>query len=163
VPAYAARLGVEREVWPYMAAAALLAVAGVTAAAMLQKRDHPVLMGLFMAVFLLTLSSGATRQASLYLQGTLHRYSLYMKHEAPPASRIVSYRLSKPSLVFYSGRFVERVWGEEELGAYLRKTRPRGGGCPIVAVTKAEDIKTLQDFGFRLVDTDGTYGLLKIP
>jgi 4-amino-4-deoxy-L-arabinose transferase-like glycosyltransferase len=158
---YLPNLGLEQAVWPYFAALALFAMAASMATALSRKKDRHLVSALSMAAFLFILSVGAVPAASRLLQGTLQKYSLYIKNETPREARIISYRLSKPSLVFYSGRFVERFWSMEELRPVLDKKRIPGRQPPLIVVTKAKEVKTLKDAGFLLVDTDGTYVLLK--
>lgn len=149
---YLLTLGLSGINWIFVIAAILFVTAILNIiAVMTGKLVHAYIAGLAL-ISLTVLSINAFPLASQQLQATLHKYSLYAKNHLPEGRRVIAYGLNNPSLVFYSDRRVLYMRNKDELG--------KTDNAPL-AITKAEDIETIENAGFKLVETDGKYALLE--
>lgn len=149
---YLLTLGISDINWILAIAAILFITAILNVAAVLTgRRVHTYISGLAV-LSLIILSVSAFPLASRQLQATLHKYSLYAGAQLPEGEGIIAYGINNPSIVFYSGRKVVHLRNKDE----LRTT----DNAPFV-ITKAEDIKTIESAGFKLLETDGKYAILE--
>lgn len=107
---------------------------------------------LFTALFILALTIIALPLANNFLQGTLHKYSLYAKQIVPENHRVYVYRLNKPSIVFYSDRKVERLKGKEDLDN-LKKGE--------IVILKTKDLEALSNLDIEILDKRKDYAIIK--
>jgi 4-amino-4-deoxy-L-arabinose transferase-like glycosyltransferase len=151
---YLLKAGIADTNWTIVAAVILFAIAALSFYAFVKKPLQPYVEGLMLA-FLLLLSVTALPLAGNFLQGSLHRFSIYARENLGVNERIIAYKANNPSIVFYSGHRVINVGGQEELAALLRE----GKGKIVIAKTK--DPGDLEKLGLALVDKGGGYALLE--
>jgi 4-amino-4-deoxy-L-arabinose transferase-like glycosyltransferase len=151
---YLLKAGITDTDWTIGAAVILCTVAALSFYAFLKKPLHLYVEGL-MLVFLLLLSVTALPLVNNYLQGSLHRFSIYARENLGSNERIIAYRANNPSIVFYSGHSVINAGGPEKLAALLKE----GKGKMVIAKTK--DPGDLERQGLALVDKGGGYALLE--
>lgn len=156
-PAYILKLGSFETGWTPAAAVVLFAIAGVMFHALFAGKGHYGIMSLLMFAFLCLMSIKAMPLVNQYMQGTLHRYSLYAKEKLRPDEKIVTYGINYPSILFYSGRRLDRVGNEAELMPILGQNRR------LLAICKSKETGNLNRLGFDLIESDGKYALLERP
>jgi 4-amino-4-deoxy-L-arabinose transferase-like glycosyltransferase len=151
---YLLKAGVTDTNWTIGAAVILFAVAALSFYALLKKPLHLYIEGLMLALLLL-LSVTALPLASGYLQGSLHRFSMYARENLGGNERIIAYRANNPSIVFYSGHRVINVGRPEEIATLLREGKAK------MVIAKTKDPGELEKLGLVLVDKGGGYALLE--
>lgn len=113
-------------------------------------------MSALMLLLLLGLSVTALPLASDYLQGALHRYSLYAKMKLHEDQRIIVYGINNPSIVFYSGHKIMHTGSRDDVKAALMHD-----GKPFIAITKIRKVDDLRELGFTVIESDKKYALLE--
>jgi 4-amino-4-deoxy-L-arabinose transferase-like glycosyltransferase len=119
-----------------------------------KKQSHIILSGL-MIIFLSILVMRAVPIASHYLQGSLHKYSLYAKEKRDADSRLIVYDLNNPSIIFYSDRKAIIARNQDELTASLNNS------LPALVITKTKNAELVKNLGFTLLEKDDNYALLE--
>ena len=152
---YLVKFGVQDARWTVVLGVIMLAAAALRFHAAIRKKLFCGLLSALTAAFLLLLSFEAFPAASSYLQGTLHRYSLYAGERLKDSERVITYGINNPSIAFYSGRNVVGVGSKGELAAIL-KSEPHA-----FVIAKAEDIENIKDTGLTVVEQDDKYALLE--
>ncbi len=155
LPPYLAQKGITATGWMPIAAAIALAMTALCCYSFIKMRPLYGAMFSVMFLFLMTLVVTALPMASDYLQGTLHKYSLYGKERAGRDERIITYGLNKPSIVFYSGHKVAASGGIDT----LQKLIVEGKGRIVIAKTK--DVEQLKQLGLVVRDADKGYAILE--
>jgi hypothetical protein len=108
-----------------------------------------------MAVFLAVLLMRALPLASDYLQGTLHKYSLYAKDKLREDEGVIVFGMNNPSIAFYSERRILNANSKEDLMLLKNK------GTHAVAISKAKDAELLRDSGYTLIESDTRYAIFE--
>ncbi len=153
---YLPKIGVVHAAWPLLAAFTVLLSGSLCLySAFSKRRDlYRIIAGL-MTVFFAALLIGALPLASDYLQGALHKYSIYTKDSLRPDERVIVFGINNPSIAFYSERKIVSANNKEELD-YLAKK-----GAHAVAISKTKDAALLRDSGYTLIESDGRYALFE--
>ena len=141
--------------WTLAIAAVSLAGGAVSLYSAFSKRDLYVPVAGLMTVLLAILLTKALPLASDYLQGTLHKYSIYAKERLVKDEGVIVFGINNPSIAFYSERKIISANNKEELDSLARK------GVHAVAISKAKDMELLRDSGYTLIESDGRYALLE--
>ncbi len=149
------KIGIANAGWPFMTALAAFVSGVLCLYSVFSRRDLHGLIAGIMTVFFAVLLTGALPLASDYLQGTLHKYSLYAKDKLRPDEGVIVFGINNPSIAFYSERKILSANNKEELGSLAKK------GTHAVAISKADDAGLLQGSGYTLVDSDGRYALFE--
>ncbi|MDA8082218.1 MAG: glycosyltransferase family 39 protein [Nitrospiraceae bacterium] len=152
---YLARFGLTDTGWIWYLAGILFAGAALNTAGALKKKSFHEAGAVLMLSALLLLSFRALPAANNYLQGTLHRFSIYAGANLGEKDDLIVYRVNKPSIVFYSGHRVKSAGDPAELDRLLQ------GDTKTVIITKSSEVDELQRKGLALVDKDPFYALLE--
>lgn len=139
----------------YGSAVVMLALAILNIYALFSKKRLYEYTAICIVAFLFLCSIKAIPIANQYLQGTLHKYSLYAKNRLSGDERIVAYKINNPSIVFYSCHKIINVEHKEDLSPLT------GNGGEILAIIKTTDINDLKECGFNLLEKDEKYALLE--
>ncbi len=134
---------------------AMFALALLNIYALFSKKRLYEYTAICIAAFLFLFSIKAIPLANQYLQGTLHKYSLYAKNRLGGDERIVAYKINNPSILFYSCHKIIDIAYKEDLSPLT------GKGGEILAIIKTEDINDLKECGFNLLEKDEKYALLE--
>jgi len=152
---YLPKLAVPDSGWLYIAAAAAMVIAVFCVYASAAKKSFFVPVAVLTAVFLVVLVSGALPLASTYLQGTLHKYSVFARDRLGPSGRLVTYGINNPSVAFYSRHRMTALRTPAEIGTMAEK------GGTLIVITKAEDAASFAGQGLTLIDKDNRYAILE--
>jgi 4-amino-4-deoxy-L-arabinose transferase-like glycosyltransferase len=153
---YLPKIGVAHAAWPLVAAFTVLLSGALCLYSAFSRRDvYRPIAGL-MTVFFAALLMGALPLASDYLQGTLHKYSLYAKDRLRPDEGVIVFGINNPSIAFYSERKIMSANNKEELDSLAKKD------THAVAISKEKDSGLLKESGYTLVERDGQYALFEI-
>ncbi|HMK56840.1 MAG TPA: glycosyltransferase family 39 protein [Dissulfurispiraceae bacterium] len=155
LPSYLVQKGIAGTEWMPAVAVIALVVAALCFYAAIARRPFYGALASGMFVFLTALVITALPVASEYLQGPLHKFSLYGKEKTRADERIITYGLNKPSIVFYSDRKVVVAGGTDE----LQRSISEGSGKIVIA--KAKDAERLKQLGLVVLDTEKGYALLE--
>lgn len=119
------------------------------------KKSVFVYLATLMIIFLMIFSISALPILDNYLQGTLYRYSLYIKSILPANEKIIVYDLNKPSILFYSDRNILPVKNKDDIIHVLEdKTHA-------IVMTKTKHIEDLKKLGLKVLKNEGDYALLE--
>jgi 4-amino-4-deoxy-L-arabinose transferase-like glycosyltransferase len=119
-----------------------------------KKQSYTILSAL-MIVFLSILLIKAVPVSSHFLQGSLHKYSIYAKEKRDADSLLIVYELNNPSIIFYSDRKAIIARNQEELTASLKD------GLPALVITKTKHAELFEQMGFTLLEKDDRHALLE--
>ncbi|MGC8735806.1 MAG: ArnT family glycosyltransferase [Dissulfurimicrobium sp.] len=108
-----------------------------------------------MTIFLIVFSINALPIINEYLQGTLYRYSLYIKKNLPANEKIIVYDLNKPSIIFYSDHKILSIRNKEDMIRALEKN------AHAVVIAKAKNISNLTQLGLNVLKNEGDYAILE--
>ncbi|MGO9611855.1 MAG: ArnT family glycosyltransferase [Dissulfurispiraceae bacterium] len=152
---YLTQLGIDDSQWIYV----VIAVMGMVTVlslycAIREKTCYGFLSGLFI-LFLSILLIKALPIANQYLQGTLHKYSVYAKDNLGGNEDLITYRINNPSILFYSNHRILSASDKDGLILFLKERRR------FMAITKTKDSGDLEGLGFKMLSDDGTYALLE--
>lgn len=136
--------------WLYLCALILLVGAGLMVVSLFKQRVFVSSLCVVSICMILLLQSYAVPIVSNILQGTLHRYSTFIKTKTDASEKITVYHLNYPSIVFYSDRFVNRVFTPEEI-----KQVSHG-----FAIAKSKDKQAFVENDFEVIHDDGRFALL---
>jgi 4-amino-4-deoxy-L-arabinose transferase-like glycosyltransferase len=150
------KIGIPDARWPLLAALTVFASGALCLYSAFSRRDLYALIAGLMTVFFAVLLAGALPLASDYLQGSLHKYSLYAKDRLRPDEGVIVFGINNPSIAFYSERKIISA-NREELGSLAKK------GMHAVAISRVEDENLLRDSGYILVEHDTHYALFEVP
>jgi 4-amino-4-deoxy-L-arabinose transferase-like glycosyltransferase len=151
---YLSKLGINETGWVLVAAAIMIVMAGYGLYAALRKKESGSAVGILMLAFLMVLSVEALPLVNGYMQGALHKYSLYAKETLPRGEKVIVYRINNPSIVFYSDHEVREVGDPGELAPLLK------GGRRLLVIAKTSDLGSLRNTGLALKEKNGNYALL---
>jgi 4-amino-4-deoxy-L-arabinose transferase-like glycosyltransferase len=150
------KIGAANAGWPLMTAFTVLVSGALCLYSAFSRRNLYGLIAGLMAVFFAVLLTGALPLASDYLQGTLHKYSLYAKGRLMPDEGVIVFGINNPSIAFYSERKIINAHDKADLSSLVKK------GAHAVAISKANDASLLQDSGYTLIESDTHYALFAI-
>lgn len=119
------------------------------------KKQLFTLMSSLMIVFLSILVIKALPIASQYLQGSLHKYSLYAKEKLHIHDQLIVYGLNNPSIIFYSDRKALIINNKDDLKTILKN------GQHEIIITKTKNAEFVKNMGFNLLEKDKRYALLE--
>jgi len=108
-----------------------------------------------MIVFLFILLLKALPIANQYLQGTLHKYSLYARDRLYIDESLIVYSINNPSIVFYSDHKVITIRDKNDVMGLMKN------GRRAIIITKAKDIDVFENMGFNLLEKDERYAILE--
>jgi 4-amino-4-deoxy-L-arabinose transferase-like glycosyltransferase len=132
-----------------------IAMAIVSFYTIITKKQLYMILSILMVLFLSIILIKAVPVASNYLQGSLHKYSLYAKERLHTDDKLIVYDLNNPSIIFYSDRKAIIARNQDELTASLKK------GQPTLVITKTKNAESVKQMGFTLLENDKQYALLE--
>lgn len=147
--------GIHDAHWTYVASGTMALMAAVSVFFILRKTSRPGVLAGLMVIFLFVIAVKALPLANGYLQGTLHRYSLYARDNLPAGEAVITYGINNPSIAFYSGHRLISASNKTELLPFLE------GGKSLLAIAKRKDTSTLIESGFLVLYEDERYALLE--
>jgi len=152
---YLMQLGTAEPEWLYFLIAITIGIVLLSFYSALMKKRFYMVVSCLMIVFLSVLSLKVLPAISHYLQGTLHKYSLYAKKRLSPDEGIFVYGINNPSIAFYSGHKVIPLRGKNDL---LPLT---SNGHHAVVITKTKNIDVIENMGFYVLEKDERYAILE--
>jgi 4-amino-4-deoxy-L-arabinose transferase-like glycosyltransferase len=152
---YLSKAGIDETGWVLTVAAILIAMAGAGLYVALRKKESYGAFAALMFAFLLVLSVKALPLVNGYMQGALHKFSLYAKQTLPAGDKVIVYRINNPSIVFYSDHEVQEIGDPGELLPLLRE------GRKLLVIAKTSDLDSLKNAGLALKEKIGNYALLE--
>jgi 4-amino-4-deoxy-L-arabinose transferase-like glycosyltransferase len=141
--------------WTLVTAAITLVSGALCLYSAFSKDDLYGLISVLMTVFLAVLLMRALPLASDYLQGTLHKYSLYAKERLREDEGVIVFGINNPSIAFYSERKIISANSKGDLQSLSEK------GGRAVAISKAGDAGLLRDLGYNLIECDTRYAIFE--
>jgi 4-amino-4-deoxy-L-arabinose transferase-like glycosyltransferase len=155
LPGLLVKYGITETDWTLWTSTILLAMACVSFYSVRLSKPLYKPLACVMFVLLIFLLVTVLPPADQYLQGALHKFSLYAKENAAGDERIICYNINNPSIVFYSDHKVANVRGKKGLVQHLEESRDT------LAISKVKDEDTLISSGFSLLQKEGGYALFK--
>jgi hypothetical protein len=152
---YALDFGIFDINWLLLLSVVSIAMAIVCFYTIITKKQLYMILSILMVLFLSILLIKAVPVASHYLQGSLHKYSLYAKERLHPDDKLIVYDLNNPSIIFYSDRKAIIAKNQDELTASLKN------GQPAIVITKTKNAEPVKQMGFTLLEYDDSYALLE--
>jgi 4-amino-4-deoxy-L-arabinose transferase-like glycosyltransferase len=152
---YLLQTGIPETGWTLTVAAVMTAMAALSAYAALSKKTLYGFISALMIIFLLLLSTTALPIANQYLQGSLHKFSLYARGRLSDDERVIAYGINNPSIVFYSGHKVTNISRAEALSELAR------ADSRLIVISKIKDIDMLEGLGLKLQEQSGKYAILE--
>ncbi len=141
--------------WVLIVAAILIAMAAAGFYIAFRRKESYGALAAFMFAFLVVLSVKALPLANGYMQGALHKFSLYAKQTLPAGEKVIVYRINNPSIVFYSDHDVTEIEDPAELAPLIKE------GGRLLVIAKTRDLGSLKDAGLTLKEETGNYALLE--
>ena len=141
--------------WTRILAMMFFAGTALNLAGAIKKKSYHELGAVLMLSILLLLSLKALPVANQYLQGTLHKYSRYALDHLGEDGTLIGYKLSRPSIVFYSRHTIAGADQPAELEQLLKP------GRQALVITNASEVSGLEKMGLSLIDEDAAYALLE--
>ncbi len=152
---YMLKLGFHDTGWTFPVAATLFVMAILIFYSVFTKKAYYGVISFLMFAFLSLLSIKAMPVINQYLQGTLHRYSLYAKERLHDGGELITYGINNPSILFYSGHKLMRTGSRNELTPLLQQ------GKRLLLISKTSEIEVLNKLGFNVLEEDGRYAILE--
>lgn len=152
---YLVKFGVDDFAWLYLLVVILMGIVVLGVYSALTKKGFCIVLSGLMILFLSILSIKVMPVINQYLQGTIHKYSLYAKERLSPDEDIFVYGINNPSIVFYSGHKVIPLRGKNDL---LPLT---SNGHHAVVITKTKNIDVIENMGFHVLENDDRYAILE--
>ena len=154
-PGYLSQFDIGPSDWTIAAALIMYALVALFLYTAFSKKALYGAVAVFMLAYLSLLQVKALPLINDYLQGTLHKYSLYAKERLGSDERILTYGINNPSIVFYSGHRVVKVGNRDELLPLISQQKR------LLVITKAKEAEGLKTLGFGLIEEDGRYAILE--
>lgn len=145
----------ELQAWMGFLAIILFAGTALNLVGAVRKKSYHELGAVLMLLILLLLSLKALPIANQYLQGTLHRYSRYALDHLGPEGSLIGYKISRPSIVFYSRHAVAGADQPAELEQLLKSDKQT------IVITIASEAAGLEKMGLSLIENDAEYALFE--
>ncbi|ACI21667.1 ArnT family glycosyltransferase [Thermodesulfovibrio yellowstonii] len=140
--------------WLYVITIVMLLFAVVSFYGILKRKNIFLSMACLTFVFLMIISLKIIPYVNKTLQESLYRCSLYVKENLK--DRIVfTYKINKPSIVFYSDRKIPKIDSEEELLNRIQKNDK------IMIITSVKDLSFLKDRGLKILWEGEGYAVLE--
>ncbi len=152
---YLIKLGITYPEWLYFLTAITVLLAVLSFYSALTKKSISIVIAGIMIVFFSILSVKAFPLINQYLQGTLHKYSLYAKGRLSSDESIYIYGINNPSIAFYSGHKVINLRGKDML------TTLSDNEHHAIVITKTKNIAAIENLGFRVLEKDERYAILE--
>lgn len=115
-------------------------------------------------ILVLTLSIKVLPAINEYMQGTLYKYSIYVKQNLQRNDILITYRINNPSIVFYSNRKILNINSEKDLIQEIKKIKEKntvGQKCKAVVISKIKDVEFLKNTGLNLLKEDRDYAMFE--
>ncbi len=141
--------------WIYFLTAITMVIAILSFFAAFTKKQLYGVMSSLMIVFLSILLLKAFPVVNQYLQGTLHKYSLYARDNLYANEPIIFYNINNPSIIFYSGHKAMPARNKDKLKVLLENYRHA------IVFTRTKDIDVLKSMGLNLLENDEMYAILE--
>lgn len=141
--------------WIFVAAGIMLLMAILSFYSIFVRKTLYTLLSCIMILFLFMLAIRILPSVNQHLQGTLLRYSLYVKGMIDPGERIIVYKMNNPSIVFYSNHRVSGARNKNELMSYIQEGKRQ------FAITGIKNIEILKEAGFILLERDRKYAIFE--
>jgi 4-amino-4-deoxy-L-arabinose transferase-like glycosyltransferase len=155
VPGQLEKIGITDTGWTMWAITILIVMSAVSFYSVRLAKPLYAPLACLMFVLLIFLLYTALPPANQYLQGALHKYSLYAKENTGSDERIICYGINNPSIVFYSDHKVANIRGNKMLEKHIGEKQDR------LAIARVKDADILAQAGFRLLQQEGGYALFK--
>lgn len=152
---YLVRLGITDTGWLPYVALILFAGTALNLAGAVRKKAYHGAVAFLMLMFLVLVSFRVLPAAGDFLQGRLHKFSLYARENLGSKGELVAYKVNKPSILFYSGR---RIIKADQLGELEELMKSDGR---IIVITSASGAAELEKTGLTLIEKDASYALLE--
>ncbi len=152
---YLSSFGISDTGWTTAAGVILFGVAIVHFYSFFTRKTRLGLISILTATFLFLFPLKVLPLANQYLQGTLHKYSLYAKDRLLENDRLVTYGINNPSIVFYSGHRTVNAGSEHDLMSLVKEDGR------LLVISKAKEIAILKNLGFHVLEEDGRYAILE--
>lgn len=152
---YVSNLGFSDINWLFLLAIIAMGMTFLGIYSIVTTRLKYTLMSSLMIVFLSILVIKALPTVSQYLQGSLHKYSLYAKERVHASDRLIMYDLNNPSIIFYSGHKALMMSNKDDLKAFLKNNHYA------IIITKTKNAEFIKTMGFNLLEKDERYALLE--
>jgi len=152
---YLMKFGTDDFAWLYLLVAIPAGIVLLSIYSALTKQGLNIALAVLMVLFLSVLSIKALPIISQYLQGTLHKYSLYAKEKLSPDENIFVYGINNPSIVFYSGHKVIPLKGKNDLITLS------DNGHHAFVITKTKHVSIIENLGFHVLERDERYAILE--
>lgn len=140
--------------WIYLVVFIMFAFTVISFYSILKRKTPYVIIASLSFIFLMVVYIGIMPAVNESLQGTLYRYSLYIK-QLPDSIKIISYKVNKPSIVFYSGKRVSPIYSEKDCLPILQTKDS------FIVITKKNEIKSLKNIGLTLIMEDKHYAIFE--
>lgn len=153
-PRFLAKAGINDTGWTTLPALIMVAVSITSLYSVFSGRTLYPVIAAMMAAFIISLSATALPLAAEQLQGTLYKFSIYAKENLGADGRLITYRLNKPSVVFYADRRTTSISNPYELSPFLNESGKK------LVIAKSGDADKLIESGLTLIEKDKQYALL---
>jgi len=152
---YVSNLGFFDVKWLFLLSIITIGMAVLSVYTIFTKKQQYTIMSSLMIFFLSILVIKALPIASQYLQGSLHKYSLYAKDRLRANDLFIVYELNNPSIIFYSDHKALIVMNKDDLTASIKN------GQHAIVITKMKNAEFVKQTGFTLLEKDDRYALLE--
>ncbi|MGC9046213.1 MAG: ArnT family glycosyltransferase [Thermodesulfovibrio sp.] len=95
-----------------------------------------------------------------YMQGTLYKYSIYAKQILQKNDILITYKINKPSISFYSDRKILKIDSEKELIEKIKDTLQQK--LRIVVISQVKDVEFLKSTGLNMLKEDRDYAIFTL-
>jgi 4-amino-4-deoxy-L-arabinose transferase-like glycosyltransferase len=95
-----------------------------------------------------------------YMQETLYKYSIYAKQTLQKNDILITYKINKPSILFYSDKKILKIDSEKELN---EKIKNESTSLKVFVISRNKDVEFLKSIGLNLLKEDRDYALFIFP
>jgi 4-amino-4-deoxy-L-arabinose transferase-like glycosyltransferase len=154
---YLTQAGAHNVDWTILPALVMLGIMITGLYAFFTKKTPYAVLSVLMVAFLTILLSKALPLANQFLQGTLHKYSLYAKYRLQKDEQLFECGTNNPSIVFYSDRKIIPVRGKDDVLSITKEYKDKKA----LAITKTDDIDMLRNSCFSLLEKDANFAIFE--
>ncbi|WP_353683742.1 glycosyltransferase family 39 protein [Thermodesulfovibrio sp. 3907-1M] len=110
-------------------------------------------------ILILAISIKVLPAINEYMQGTLYKYSIYAKQNLQKNDVLITYKINKPSIPFYSDRRILRIDSEKELIESIKNKGITERKLNGVVISRVKDVEFLKSIGLNLIEEDRDYAI----
>ncbi|GLI52815.1 ArnT family glycosyltransferase [Thermodesulfovibrio yellowstonii] len=140
--------------WMYAIIIVMALFAVVSFYSLLKRKNMILPIACLTFGFLMIISLKIIPYVNKTLQESLYRCSLYVKENLKDRA-VFTYKINKPSIVFYSDRKIYKIDSEEELLNRIQKNDK------IVIITSVKDLSFLKDKGLKALWEEDGYAVME--